>query len=177
MNYLYHRVPANMNGSTLYPLNILREVDEEIYEQQKSKYIGREHVLDQRIPTLGNCLWNDVIHLSAGHPQLVEDELQKNGESLKIKQFFQIDPNLLEVENTTVYLFNQKTENDKFDSENWLKYQPDEISKYDKIPERTARYYYVSIQKGEQPLLWAFVPHILYKGNLDVSSANIIYVK
>ena len=44
MNYLFHMVPQNMQGNTLYPLNDLREVNPKIYKEHKKKYKGREHL-------------------------------------------------------------------------------------------------------------------------------------
>ncbi|MBK8551651.1 MAG: hypothetical protein IPL53_11555 [Ignavibacteria bacterium] len=68
MNYLYHRVPKNLRGNVLYPLNTLKEIHPDLYEQQASKYAGREHITCQIIPIL-NCLWNDVLHFSAVNPE------------------------------------------------------------------------------------------------------------
>ncbi len=68
MIYLYHSVPKNLQGNILYPLNTLKEKHPEIYEQQVSKYVGREHMTQQRIPIL-DCLWNDVLHFSAVNPK------------------------------------------------------------------------------------------------------------
>ena len=33
MEYLYHRVPKNMNGTMLYPLNVLKNLQPEIYAE------------------------------------------------------------------------------------------------------------------------------------------------
>ena len=71
MIYLYHSVPKNLEGSILYPLNTLKGKHPDIYEQQVSKYVGREHIKEQRIPIL-DCLWNDVLHFSAVNPKEVK---------------------------------------------------------------------------------------------------------
>ena len=68
MMYLYHSVPRNLHGNILYPLNALTEKHPEIFEQQVSKYVGREHITQQRIPVI-DCLWNDVLHFSAVNPK------------------------------------------------------------------------------------------------------------
>jgi len=62
MNYLYHGVPKQLEGNILYPLNILKDKCPEVYEKEVSKYVGREHVKENRIPAF-NCLWNDVFIL------------------------------------------------------------------------------------------------------------------
>ncbi len=76
--YLYHWVPDDMIGDTLYPLNILKHTHPDLYTKKVSKYIGREKVMDQIIPIL-DCLWNDVLHFTAVHPKDVKDALIKAG--------------------------------------------------------------------------------------------------
>ena len=68
MTYLYHAVPRLMKGTVLYPLNEQREFDEELYQAHAKKYEGRERLMETRIPLLDNCLWNDVLFLTAVHP-------------------------------------------------------------------------------------------------------------
>jgi|TARA_B100001964_G_C13930059_1_gene464148 hypothetical protein len=176
MQYLYHRVPPNMDSSTLYPLNKLKNTNPAIYAERIKKYKGREFVMEQRIPTL-DCLWNDVIHLSAVHPQKIENELKKFGSALRGRKFFQIDPNLLEPKNTTVYLFKQTDSKDKFVPENWTEYNPNDLEKYNKPSNKTIDYYKRTLAEGERPLLWLFIPHILYKGSIDTSKLKIIEVE
>ena len=63
---VYHGVPRNMVGSVLYPLNQLQTLAPEQFAFQKSKYAGRDAVLDYRIPGLG-LLFNDTVHCAALH--------------------------------------------------------------------------------------------------------------
>ena len=49
-HYLYHWVPNDMVGDTLYPLNELKKTHSDLYEQKVSKYIGSEKVMKQVIP-------------------------------------------------------------------------------------------------------------------------------
>lgn len=48
--FVYHRVPENLRGTVLYPLNMLKDVFPDIYTETVRKYEGREHVLETRIP-------------------------------------------------------------------------------------------------------------------------------
>ena len=43
--YVYHRVPENLQGTTLYPLNELRAIHPSNYELEKEKYKGREDIM------------------------------------------------------------------------------------------------------------------------------------
>jgi hypothetical protein len=41
MNYVYYRIPPNMKGDILYPLNELKNTYPEIFEKEAEKYEGR----------------------------------------------------------------------------------------------------------------------------------------
>ena len=53
--YLYHRVPADLKGHTLYPLNQLKTVYPSLYVAKAASYQDREAVMQARLPILG-CL-------------------------------------------------------------------------------------------------------------------------
>ena len=74
MNYVYHMIPPLMRGNVLYPLNQLKEVYPELYKEQVEKYNGREWVRKGQILPL-NCMWGDVLHLSAVHPAEIQKAL------------------------------------------------------------------------------------------------------
>lgn len=169
MQSLYHFVPENMRGDTLYPLNELEDVYPEIYERQKNKYEGREFVTQREIPYL-NCLWNDVLHLTAVHPKEIKKELG----SSKTFQAFVIDPHQLEPSNTVVYLCQQKgrelSEND------FKPYNPNEIDKYSDLPKETKEYYKRMQEADKRPLMFVRVPHILYQGSINTSDLEVVKV-
>ncbi len=176
MNYLYHLVPEGMRGAVLYPLNQLKEVYPEAYEAQAKKYHGRESTMLQKIPRL-DCLWNDALHLTAVHPQEVKDAMLAAGkESSWMKSYYQIDAASLVSENASVYLYvSAKTREGASESE-FIAYAPEDVSTYARLPQGTKDYYKEVIVKGGKPLLFHLVPHILYKGEIDVKDAPIITV-
>lgn len=172
--YLYHRVPDNMQGNILFPLNTLKEIHPDIYEKQAGKYDGREQVMNQQIPIL-DCLWNDVLHFSAVHPSLIREALIAAGRTNPIRmEVFEIDPHMLDPENTIVYLYQHTNPEDKFKPENLAKYNPEYLEKYSILPEETKEYYKEMVSQDKHPLLFHRVPHILYKGNLDISTLKKI---
>ncbi len=67
MAFVYHRVPSEMVGDVIYPLNQLAAIAPECYELQRSKYLGREAVLAARISQDG-LLFNDTVHCAPLHP-------------------------------------------------------------------------------------------------------------
>ena len=74
MNYLYHRVPENMRGTTLFPGNTVSQKYPDLSPGVEAKYKDRMELILSTIPGL-NCLWNDVIFLSATHPKKIHEAL------------------------------------------------------------------------------------------------------
>ena len=174
MHYLYHWVPDNMKGDVLYPLNILKNIDTDIYTAAASKYVGREKVMEQIIPGL-NCLWNDVIHLSAVHPSEIKKALAEAGRKKPFSlQYFEIDPHLLDPQNTIVYLYKNNNVLEKNMEGNFEKFDPDNLDMYSVIPNDTKEYYNKAYSEGKNPLLYHIISHILYKGTIDISKARKI---
>src|SRR4051812_24295955 len=67
MSVVWHGVPRDMVGDTIYPLLQLRDVAPSAYDSQREKYAGREEVLDFTIPIL-HLRFNDTVHCSSVHP-------------------------------------------------------------------------------------------------------------
>ena len=174
MNYIYHEIPENMCGSVLYPLNILKEKYPEIYNEHVKKYEGREELMNLIIPKL-NCLWNDVIHLSAIHPQVIKDALREaGGRKNYTVRCYQIDPQLLDPEKTIVYLYSTPVV-EIFDNQ-VMEFKPDEISKYSSVPPAAMQYYKETYATQKGPFPFHLTPHILYKGSIDTTDLPIIEV-
>ena len=173
MNYLYHMIPK-MRGNILMPLNALKERYPNIAAKHLEKYHGREKILSQRIPPL-NCLWNDVLHFTAVHPKKTHAALKKAGfEGLLTRRWFKIDPRLIDPHQTTVFLYNDEIERDA--KENFTTFSIGNLSQYNAIGRETSHYYREKRAREERPLLFHLIPHILYKGNLDISDLEVIEI-
>jgi hypothetical protein len=175
MLYLYHMVPEDMQGTTLMPLNILKEKFPELYQHKASKYDNRKHVMEQIIPPF-NCLWNDVIHFSPIPPEDIKNALKEAGFTPREMRYYQIDPSLLDPENTVIYLYAHDKKGDNMKAENFADYDPENLAQYSLLPHETKEYYKEMFDKKERPLLFVRVPHILYKGTLDVSNIPVITI-
>ncbi len=179
MNYLYHGVPKHLEGNILYPLNILKDKLPNVYEKEASKYVGRERVKENRIPAF-NCLWNDVLHFAAVHPAELKKALVEAGmDESKTLSFYQLDPGILNPEDCIVYLNDKKSEGEKrkaISEEDFTTYNLEDISKYSALKQETKDYYKEQLAQGIKPLMFLFVPHILYRGSVDISRVPIIQV-
>jgi hypothetical protein len=173
MHYLYHRVPKEMNGHILYPLNQLKAISPDTYAQQIKKYEDRPGVLQRNIPAL-NCLWNDVLHLTAVHPTVLNEAFISAGKQYNLR-FYEIDPEMLEKERMIVYLYDRPSfGSDHIPEDEWERFETSQLPRYSVIPQFTLGYYRDTIALGKEPLLFVRIPHILYKGTLDVRGLKIV---
>jgi hypothetical protein len=175
VNYLYHMVPENMKGTTLYPLNELRMRQPEVYREAIKKYKGREGVLKIRIPTL-DCLWNDVLHMTAVHPEKIRDYFKLTGVVQRKTKWFKLDPYDLDPEKGTIYLYNEWRMGGKnnFSAKNFVPFAPLDLRKYNFFPQKTLDYLMEEVEAGRQPFMFHHVPHVLYKGSISVKGVKVI---
>ncbi len=179
--YLYHRVPEDMTQNeegkdVLYPLNVLKEKFPGLYEVKVQKYLDsdyRKSIPNRIIPEL-NVTWGDVVQLTAVHPEDLKKELVKAGFEPKELKFYQIDPDLLNKEDTKIFLY--KDDLDKDDMENYESYNSKDLEKHSIMPNSTKQYFKETSDKKERPLLFVHIPHILHKGQIDVSDFPVISV-
>lgn len=177
-NYLYHMVPNDMTGDIIYPLNTLKEIKEippELYQSKLEKYANRRQITEQFIPTL-KCAWNDVVHLTAINPVKLKEALVEAGMNPREMKFYQVDPDLLDPDITTIYLYQEHDEKESMHPDNFSNYNPEAIARHSILPDATKAYYREKYQNGEKPLMFVGVPHILHKGPIDVSNFDVIVV-
>jgi hypothetical protein len=180
--YLYHMVPEDMKRTeegkaVLYPLNMLKEKFPGLYEVNAEKYGSdekRKGIPDRLIPTLENAAWGDVVHLTAIHPKDLIKALSDAGFAPKELKFYQVDPELLDPKNTTIYLY--QDDPSKEEAESFTVYKPKSLQEHAVVPEKTKEYYREKFSQKERPLLFVGVPHIFHKGPIDVSNFPVIEV-
>ncbi|MFB6246368.1 MAG: hypothetical protein ABEI74_02120 [Candidatus Pacearchaeota archaeon] len=82
---------------------------------------------------------------------------------------------MLDQEKSTIYLFKYKEDPSNFTSKDqFTKFKFSKVNKYKKVPELTKKYYKKEIEAGRDPLLFMFIPHVFYKGKIDVSNCEVI---
>lgn len=68
-----------MQGTILYPLNMMQLTMPEVYKKEFAKYTDRLRVPERRIPLFEDCLWNDVLFSVAINPQKLMDARREAG--------------------------------------------------------------------------------------------------
>jgi len=174
MSYIYHLAPQDLRGTKLYPLNKLKTVFPELYEQHAQKYSWRKETMQGHIPIL-NCLWNDVLHFSPVHPSLVKSALQGAGFKVGQWRVFKFDARKLEPEKTVLYRYLHQDRRDKYTLPgNFEPFSTEQLSEINDLSQRTKSYYRETFREGKRPLMFVGVPHVLYKGSLDISEVEIL---
>ena len=170
--FLYHRVPDNMEGNILHPLNSLRELHPEIYAEQIKKYEDRKNILERKVPLL-ECLWNDVLHFTAVHPRDVAKAYAKAGLAYKDHESFQVPAELITGPKSVVFTYKSGTVTGA-DNKEFEIFDLEKLEMYQQVPERTIDYYKKSVAAGKSPLVYQFVPHVLHKGSIDTSTLKTV---
>lgn len=158
-------------GNRLYPLNSLKNILPEIYQKEVRKYTGREWLLDVAIPGL-NALWNDVVHFSLMHPSLIYRTLSEIGfEHHKVsREWFEVPVGDLIKAPSVLYRNARKDRSSReYPLSDFEPVKADRVRELSGMPERNLAYYRECFGQKTLPLLWGFAPHVLVRGELDVS--------
>lgn len=171
MAFLYHGKPEEMVGTSLIPLSKMIIKRHDLYSKYLEKYKGREAVVERQIPLL-DCSWNDVVQLLPLHPRKLFELQYQLGliDRIPDYQYFEIDPAKLDINNTIVYF--KSAPGDQNVTVKW--FNEVELDNLQDVPAETAAYYKNMVGTGEPVFNYQFVPHILYRGSIDISEARII---
>ncbi len=176
--FVYHRKVEEFKGSILYPLNQLKEIFPEIYNAHVQKYTGREHVLETKIPAPLDCLWNDVLHFTAVHPETLYMNLKNAGftpEEFIHKQWFKVPISLFDFEKLAVCLYRRDVRLVP-DARDFHPFAPEKMQEYATMPPETIKYYKEQKALEKRPLFFHHVPHVLYKGTVDTTGLEIVQI-
>jgi hypothetical protein len=169
--HLYHIALQRLVGKELVPLNKLRYESFALYNQAIAKYQGRGELMRVVIPPL-NCLWNDVVFLTAVHPSDFGRVFEQAGSSLRKGAFYQIDARTLDRNRLAMLLYEGKDEETRV----FRSFSFSDFPKYARIPDGTVEYYRAELAAGRRPLIFHKIPHILYKGSINVAEAPIVEI-
>ena len=116
----------------------------------------------------------------AVNPKDLEKTLKNLGSNSNKKlSFFKIPISKLDISKIAVYLFRKEPKKGWISSElredDLKKFYPKNIKKYSIVPYRSKVYFKEHVKNGSY-LLFVGIPHILYKGNIDVSDCKKINI-
>jgi hypothetical protein len=181
VSFIYHSVPKKLSGKVLYPLNQLKVHFPEVYTIHAKKYVGRERLMQRQVFPL-NCLWNDVLHCSPVHPAQIRDAFINIGLDWHPRLWFIIHPTSVgfSEENTVIFLRTLLKVPEQLDDFNcsstkFVPFSEERLSNIVKLPTATLEYWKFTKAAGEAPFLFNFVPHILYRGTIEIQDLDLIH--
>jgi hypothetical protein len=172
---VYHWVPDAMVGSKLYPLNDLEHREPDVWRRERAKYDGRMHVLEVPVPPL-ECLWNDVLHFSPVHPAGIIAALNAVGLQPSRRRAFVVDAADLDPERAVIFLNRRDSVGERVDAEQWRPFDPALLPELSKLTEPALRYYRNCAAQGTRPLLYGYLPHVLFRGPLETRGLPVLEV-
>jgi len=147
-----------MRGSILYPLNKLLEVYPDLYEQKRAKYAGREHVAATYIPGL-DCYWGDVVQMFAVPAKIIQKRQKTRGGDPF--SFFEIDSDGLDPSKLCAWV-----------GDEFVLFDPK--LPVDRTSEEIEADFERRVREKGSARLFILLPHVLYKGEIDISSCPIV---
>jgi hypothetical protein len=188
MHFAYHIIKSSFVGNTIYPLNKLKMLYPEIASKASEKYIGREEVTESIVysPEIHNNFnwgdeilnWGDVSFFTLHNPALVfQTFIELN---IPIKKKWRIAKIPLEnFSERKIVWTHESSFTNVLPAENCL--SVDEffrLNNLESIPEKAKNYYTETyFKKGKQPLLYAYIPHLLTPDPVSFSEADIFEIE
>ena len=189
MKVVWHGVPREMTGDTIYPLGMLRDAHPALHEWQAAKYAGREAVLDYRVPLLDRGFL-DTVHTSAVHPHHIYQARREAGFEVPalsptgwgVGMAFEIPLERILVNPTLWYAWRTPWVNG-YPGEDVPSAPPEDefelfdAERYSPLPDVPAlhRDYLARMsQRGQRPLTFVHIPHVLVGGPIDITGCRIV---
>lgn len=169
---LYHRAVRDFRGEELLPLNRLRPLYPDVYEREAAKYVGREQLRTAPVEALG-CGWGDVLFLSPVHPKALLDVIRASGRKVPPLRFWAVNAAALEVSAACVLQVRPWPNGiyTPHQLKDFLPYTAETLQAVSQPSEATLSR--LQALPADAPLLlWADVPHVLYRGALPLSMVS-----
>jgi hypothetical protein len=175
MPSLYHALPPDMRGETLYPLNLLRDIHPDLFERERRKYAGRDALLELRIPLL-DVLWNDTLHLSPLHPYHLAEAWRSVGLSSPAweRRFFRIPVEQLAGRPSVWFASGALTAQGALPGDAVTRFDPARYRELARPPARYLEYLVDERRSGHAPRPFAHLPHVLVAGPVDVAGVPLV---
>lgn len=181
MAFIYHMVPKNMDGTTLYPLSELKKLYPAIYEKEIKKYDDhpKRKELPQRILKKINCPQAEVLHFSPIHPSLMFVGLKSifpdwNYSSLfyeiPIERIEGMPAVFFDMNKTGTYIFGEEEPDEMFEL-----ITPKNYKILDDLPKEALEFYQQWKDRGEKgaPAMGR-IPHLMVKGQISIEKCKTI---
>jgi hypothetical protein len=103
------------------------------------------------------------------------EALESAGFTPARRRFVKVDAAGLDPTRTVLFL-NSTDREHRYDSGQWKWLDARVDLRHVRLPQATRDYYVACAHEGTQPLLFAYVPHVLFRGSLDISRLSVTEV-
>lgn len=166
--HFYHIKPDRMIGSKLMPLATLAEMDPELADEYVGKYKARPETKSKQIAEL-DANWDEVLFMSCLNPIVIFQALELLGlyDRTKPASIYRFPAKVLK--GMQFVWYQEENKHERFKRITTAGYKETRT-----LPKETMRYFIDCSAKGEDPLVFSGVPHLLVKGSLDTKLADVI---
>ncbi|WP_326645110.1 hypothetical protein OIE67_27170 [Nonomuraea fuscirosea] len=167
---LFHAMIADPRGDHLLPLAMLRERYPDLHARHIAKYVGREHLLDERVGPLA-CTWAEVVFLSPVNPTVLFDAIRSGGRRMGDVPLWTLDASQLDPARCCIRLMRVTSGARTADPGTDDDYLPLTSATLRAVSEVTDRALERLRNLGpDEPLLpWGDVPHVLHRGPVPLN--------
>lgn len=167
--------PVRFEGSSLIPLNQM-DKNSDLYKSHARKYEGREDLMKGVIPKL-DCKWNDVVQFSALDPRQIVNHLRRIEEDFKLvrTEYFKVHIDQI-IGKYDAVVFDRSKKQKKGDfsiNESEVFLLDSSYRELENVPQETLNFWNEVSRDGGKYLWFAFIPHILIKGKIDITNFEI----
>jgi len=179
VKFVYHLCAADFRGTELLPLHMLRERYPDVYVAERTKYEGRESVLEFQVPHLG-ARWGDTVNLAALDPVHLVAARQRLGvpfSRLLERRVVRIPVERLAglravVYDTSTHWLNSRPGEDVPSTpplDDFAPFDPDTYEELHEVPPAHIEYLVEQREAGRPALGFVFVRHVLAAGPVDIA--------
>jgi len=177
--FVYHLCADDFRETSLLPLNALRAAHPDVYERERTKWAGRESVLEWQVPHLG-VAWGDTVNLAALDPVHLVEARQRLGvpySRLLERRVVRIPVHRIADRPAVVYdsrshWLNSRPGEDVPATPPEDEFTPFDVDTYQELPETPQlhlEYLGERLAAGQPALGFVFVRHVLVAGPVDIS--------
>ena len=174
--FVYHIKSPKFKGDYIYPLSQLEDVYPTLYKKEIKKYEDREKHPETKIDLL-DARWKDCVNLSTLNPVKIfqMEELlgipgYKNSQDVEIFCF-----NIKDLSDYDMCLYDDNKSPKNKDA--YKRVSPSSYKETEFVPIDTVRYFLECKKKGELPLIFGGVVHLMVADKISINKADIIKFK
>jgi len=178
MPFVYHIKSPQLRGTTIYPLNQLRDRHPDLYDLHRAKYAGREALMQCRIPLLDKH-WNDVVYLAPVHPYHIKTALLAAGAAPPDLVWFRIPIERFERLRAVYYTFNScknapPSNVVELDPRDFEWFSASDYRELDAVAPETISDNRERIRLGMRPLILTRTLHVMVDGPIDITGLPVL---